>query len=133
MGSAGSYRKVTGVASGADGVDPALRLRLGERLSHLLPRTIEPDPARWSGYGLRPLDVLSGPHHPLVGAVPAELIARNLDHLLAEQDPAGLWRPRWSWAEVNADLWATAHTAWSGLLTVEAVATLLAWRESQSL
>ncbi|MEQ8369037.1 MAG: hypothetical protein RIC83_00020, partial [Alphaproteobacteria bacterium] len=118
---------------GGDGAEESLRLRLAGRLNHLLPRTIEPDPAKWSGYGLRPLDVLTTSDHPLAGAVPADLIARNLDHLLAEQDPAGLWRPRWSWAEVNADLWAMAHTAWSGLLTVEAVATLLAWRESQSL
>lgn len=84
------------------------------------------DPAKWTGYGPRPLWYAPAPDSP--GAKPlAKRVEDHLDIVVGEQTAEGSWDPFWTWGEPSAG-WDSARADWRGWLTVNTVVSLRAWR-----
>lgn len=87
---------------------------------------VEPDPAQWPKYGLRPLTVVQSPASPYYNELRAAVEA-NLDFLIGEQTVDGSWVPTWSWADDSPEAWLVAKREWQGILTLEALTRLQAF------
>jgi hypothetical protein len=108
---------------GALGLDDALKAALGARLPAWIDAAIERDPAKWSGYGLRPLDVVPTADSPWLPLV-AQAAERQLDHLIETQAPDGSWHPYWNWGDAFPEAWPTAKLKWQAVLTLANLSTL---------
>ena len=86
-------------------------------------RGVARDPAEWSGYALRPLQVAPRPGSPLA-AEWADEIQADLDYEIATQQEDGSWSPAWSWGELHPEAWEEAKLEWSGVLTIGKLLTL---------
>ena len=95
-------------------------------LARVINRSVERDPAAWSGYGLPPLKVISTPDSPFMPGFEL-LVEQNLDMLIESQAADGAWYPNWSWADSWPDAWAQAQVEWAGSLTVQNLRTLRAF------
>ena len=98
------------------GLPDAERQRLRARLLADLPQVVVTDPARWSGYGCRPLDVVTRPDSLFADEL-REAVAANLDYLVDEQLPDGSWEPTWNWGEAHWEAWPRARAEWTSYLT----------------
>lgn len=110
----------------APGLPPELRDELTGRLTSLLGRVVERDPAKWSGYCLRPLDVAASPDGIFAGAL-REDAERQLDWELERLGDDGTVRPPWDWGGLYPDVWPEAAREWSGWLTLDLLRKLYAY------
>ena len=101
----------------------ALPAAAQEKLARAVAATVERDPAKWRGYGLRPLGVVQSPVSPYYPAL-REAVAANLDYLIAEQGADGAWPPTWSWGPLYPETWPRARREWQGVLTLDALRRL---------
>lgn len=102
---------------------PALRAELDRALPPSISQAVERDPAKWGGYGLRPLLVApesGSPWQPLI----AEAIEANLDYLIDTQERDGSWAPNWSWGDFFPDAWPQAKLRWQAIITLTALRSL---------
>jgi hypothetical protein len=83
------------------------------------------DPAKWTGYGLQPIKVVTSPDSPYADML-SEAVQANLDFAVSKQTPEGCWMPEWSWGQDEKE-WAEAHTEWCGVLTLEKLRVLKAF------
>lgn len=92
------------------------------RIAALLPaqRHYKADPAE-AGYGLTPLRFAPSPKSPFRPLFDDELIARNLDHLAAEQEADGGWPLDFEPPS------QAAVSAWRGIVTLRALKVLKAY------
>jgi hypothetical protein len=104
-----------------------LRRRVQEKLRRAALATIEPDPQKWSGYGLPPLDVASSPASFLADNIDRRQIEANLDFVIEQQLPDGSWPVPWSWAFVDETAWAQAERDWKGQMIVNKLRVLQAF------
>ena len=106
---------------------PGLPAELEEALDGALPgwigQCVERDPAKWSGYGLRPLDVAPLAGSPWDGLLAADL-SNNLDFLIQGQSEDGSWQPHWSWGDSFPEAWPAARRQWQAQLTLRALRSL---------
>jgi len=72
------------------------------------------------------LEIATTPQSPIARAFP-ERVGPALGKLLEAQQPDGSWRPFWNWSDVDGAAWMNAEHAWSGILTRQAVETLIAY------
>ena len=86
-------------------------------LAQAIDRVVVRDPARWTGYCARPLDLVSSPDSPFAPGL-AEAIDANLDYLIEQQLEDGTWPLTWSWASDYPDAWAEAEREWKGIKVV---------------
>lgn len=100
---------------------PNLPRGLKAELERILPPSIshgvERDPAKWNGYGLRPLDVApwsDSPWRPLL----APEIETHLDFLVQTQAADGSWHPHWNWGPAFPEAWPVAKLKWQAVLTL---------------
>lgn len=100
-----------------------VRQALMDKLLPLTQTAVDRTPAEWDDYGLRPLQVVNHPASPFMPGL-EDAVAANLDYEIAEQTASGAWVPTWSWAEDFPEAWAQAQVEWSGVLTVDTLATL---------
>jgi hypothetical protein len=107
----------------APGIPASLAAALDARLPGWVARGVEMDPAKWQGYGLRPLDVAPLPGSPLAGVLGAALES-NLDFLIGQQQQDGSWAPSWGWGDFFPEAWPTARARWQAILTLAALRTL---------
>jgi hypothetical protein len=108
-------------------LSPALRRRLLDRLAPLAEASVGRTPEVWAAYGLEPLALAPRPDAAL-GAVLAEPLQTQLDHLIAAQADDGAWWPTWSWGTGSDDAaWAASRRAWAGVLTLDALRRLRAF------
>lgn len=98
-----------------------------DKLRRALPHSLELDPAKWGGYGLRPLQAIYYPGSPLAGVIDPEIIDANLDYEIETQENDGSWAPNWSWDFIDAGEWAKAEREWRGILTLRQLKTLRAY------
>ena len=106
---------------------PNLSRELKAELERVLPLSItqgvERDPAKWNGYGLRPLDVApwsDSPWRPLL----APEIEAQLDFLIQTQTADGSWHPHWNWGDSFPEAWPRAKLQWQAVLTLADLRTL---------
>jgi hypothetical protein len=97
--------------------------RLKPLLADLIPSAVDTDPETWSGYGLRPLQVIDRPDSPFMTGLEA-VVAANVEYAIASQHENGSWLPTWSWGDQFPDAWAIAQTEWAGALTLDMLLTL---------
>ncbi|MDT5025012.1 MAG: hypothetical protein QOE61_1438 [Micromonosporaceae bacterium] len=103
------------------------RQQLRSKLLEAVPAAIEKDPAAWATYSLQPLDVIRSPRSFLATAVDGAVVDANLDYWIDQQSADGSWPLSWTWAHVNEQAWRQAEQEWKGFVTVERLATLLAF------
>jgi len=107
-------------------LDSALKAALHERLPASISRAVEHDPAKWSGYGLRPLDVAptaDSPWRPLL----ATAVDSQLDYLIETQSSDGSWHPYWNWGDSFPEAWPAAKLNWQAVLTLLNLRTLASY------
>ena len=88
------------------------------QLLQTVPKLVATDPEQWSGYNMKPLDVVSTPDHFLATAVTSQAVQSNLDYLIAQQLPNGSWPLAWSWEQVDTAAWQQAEQDWKGHVAV---------------
>jgi Prenyltransferase and squalene oxidase repeat len=103
-----------------------IKTRISDKLSALVARAVERDPAKWGDYGLAPLAIAGAPESPFARLFEVEIPA-NLDFLIAQQTTDGSWRPNWSWAERHPEGWRAAEHDWRSVLTLANLRTLQAF------
>jgi len=108
-------------------LSPALRRRLLDRVAPLAEASVGRTPDAWAAYGLEPLALAPRPDAAL-GALLAEPLQAQLDHLIAAQADDGAWWPTWTWGRGSDDAsWSASRRAWAGVLTLEALRRLRAF------
>ena len=104
-----------------------------DKLRRALPYSVVTDPAKWGGYGLRPLEVVYFPGSPLAGVLDQAVIDANLDYLIDEREPNGSWAPNWTWDFIDPFAWDAAERDWRGVLTLRKLRTLRAYGRIEGL
>jgi hypothetical protein len=113
----------------ADGraLAPGQRAAVAAEVERALPAVMIQDPAKWDGYGIKPLDIAPTPHARFAPCVPRDLVEQQLDYWIETQQPDGAWPIPWSWAGVDAAAWAQAQRDWQGRQIVDRLAALAAY------
>lgn len=91
-----------------------VRELLKRKLAVLIPRIVACSPAEWSGYSLRPLQVVDSPVSPFMPEL-IEAVAANLDYEISSQDKDGAWTPTWTWGDAYPEDWKIARREWAGI------------------
>lgn len=91
---------------------------LRQKLAVIFPRTVACDPEQWSGYSLRPLQVVDGPESPFMSEL-KDAVATNLDYEISLQNRDGSWIPTWTWEGAYPDDWKIAQREWAGIITLD--------------
>jgi len=104
-------------------VPAALRNRTADRIRHTGPAIVTPDPAAWSGYAVKPL-MLAPRADSLLAPLFPDLLARNLDYEIAQQNQDGSWSPNWNWFGLFPEEWPAAEKEWKGVLTLQILLSL---------
>ena len=86
-------------------------------LTQAVDRVVVREPAKWTGYCARPLDLVSSPDSPFAAMLGAAIDA-NLDYLIEQQQNDGAWPLTWSWAADYPEAWAQAERDWKGVRVV---------------
>lgn len=107
----------------APGLDAELMNALNQRLPAWIDAAVEHDSTKWSGYGLRPLDVAptaDSTWRARLGSV----VDHQLDYLIETQAPDGSWHPYWNWGDSFPEAWPAAKLKWQAVLTLQNLRTL---------
>lgn len=96
------------------------------KINSVLALVVVQDPKQWSSYNVKPLTFAHSPQSPLYTG-PEELVAANLDYMIASQKSDGGWGLTWSWEERSPTAWKVAEKEWRGVVTLENLQTLAAF------
>lgn len=107
----------------APNLSPELRTELERSLSAAIEKNVERDSAKWTGYGLRPLDVAPMSDSPWRPPL-ATAINTHLDFLIKNQAADGSWHPHWNWGDSFPEAWPKAKLKWQAVLTLADLRTL---------
>lgn len=86
------------------------------KLNEMVQGSVTTDPAKWDGYCLLPLQVVSTPSSKFYHLF-EEVIPLNLAYLVQKQTDDGCWDPTWSWGQFEEE-WKVAKKEWQGWLTL---------------
>ncbi len=115
--------------------EPNLSPELKTELERVLPASIaqgvERNPMKWTGYGLRPLDVAPWSDSPWRSLLAAEIEA-HLDFLIRAQTADGSWAPHWNWGDSFPEAWPRAKLQWQAVLTLANLRILRSYGRLQS-
>jgi hypothetical protein len=91
---------------------------LAQMLGRFIPASVACNPEDWSGYSLRPLQVVDNPESPFMPEL-REAVGVNLNYEISSQNQDGSWTPTWTWGGAYPDDWLIAQREWSGIITLE--------------
>lgn len=112
----------------ADGLPEAEEKRIVNKLTELLPESLQTDPAKWlSEGGITPLIAVPRPDSVLSGVVDAELVQANLDVEIEAQLKDGSWPLGWDWSPIDQAAWNAAERDWKGFIIVNKLRTFRAY------
>ena len=97
------------------------------KLNRVLSLVVVQDTKQWNSYNLKPLTFVHSPRSPLYTGM-EEAAAANLDYIISAQKSDGGWGLTWSWEDRNPAAWKLAEKEWRGVVTLEALQTLEAFR-----
>ena len=100
-----------------------MRSQIQAKTRSLVKDSVVTDTAAWSGYGLRPLQVVERPDSPFMDSLSSAVMA-NLDYEISMQSEEGCWLPNWFWNDDYPEAWLQAKSDWTGVLTLEKLITL---------
>ena len=104
--------------------------RLKSRLREAVDAVVTRDPAKWASYCTPPLKIAPSPQS-LTADILAADVQVHLDYLVEHQSPVGNWEPNWSWFGSYPEAWDQAKLEWRGVLTMEALLSLRAYRRME--
>ncbi|HET8986368.1 MAG TPA: hypothetical protein VFN03_11470 [Trueperaceae bacterium] len=111
----------------APGVDASLAVELRRLLAPAALSAIRAA-GDGGGYGLTPLSVAPGPDSELAQPL-ADEVRAQLDELIHQQADDGAWWPVWSWGDPEPESpGGRSRVAWAGVLTLDALKSLQAFR-----
>lgn len=116
----------------ARALPPAEAETVWDKLAAAAGSIVERDPAKWAGYGARPLGLAPVPDTPVAEALGDELLGLNLDYLIDDQHGDGSWLPTWSWFGAYEEDWPQARAEWCSRLTLDALLALSAYGRLES-
>lgn len=102
----------------AETLPEEIREPLKRKLAVLIPGIVARNPEQWSGYSLRPLQVVDSPGSPFMAEF-KEAVAENLNYEIASQNKDGSWTPTWTWGEAYPEDWEKAQREWAGIITLD--------------
>lgn len=105
-------------------LNEGLRRDWRDRVRRDVAATVNPDPASWGGYGLRPWWVTQTPGDALLGDLQPGLADAMLDDAAARQEDDGGWPPFWDWGGRHGEAWPAARRAWKSVLTEQMLRVL---------
>ncbi len=111
----------------ADNVPPDQRQKVVDKVRRAARHVVASDPAQWTDYALRPLQVAPTPDSLLAADIDRAAIDANLDYEIERQSADGVWDLTWSWDFVDAAAWAQAEKDWKGHHAVNTLRTLSAY------
>ena len=129
----GSDLEYVAYLAGTPGLPQATRDLLTERVAAAVPQTVITDPAKWADYCLTPLRAAPRPTSMGAKAI-RNALDTHLDWTIDHQDGDGSWAPTWSWAPTSSgvgnypEIWPIAEQAWRGMLTLETLLSLRAFK-----
>ena len=94
-----------------------VREPLKRKLAILIHGIVACNPEQWSGYSLRPLQVVDGPGSLFMPEL-KEAVAANLNYEISSQNKDGSWTPTWTWGEAYPEDWKMARREWAGVITL---------------
>ena len=106
----------------------SVRIKILPKLEHSADRVVDRDPAKWSGYSIKPVSLARWPASSLASLLEAD-IQHNLDFEINAQGDDGAWRPNWSW---SGDAWQQAELEWKSHITVNMLRSLRAFGRIES-
>ena len=92
-------------------------------LTRLLDSCVVRDSSKWSGYGLRPLQVADSSDSVFFNKL-QKSVDENLDYEIDTQDNSGVWLPTWSWEGNFQSEWEKAKNEWIGIITFDKLTLL---------
>ena len=95
-----------------------IREPLKRKLAIIIPEIVACNPEQWSGYSLRPLQVVDGPGSLFMSEL-KEAVAANLNYEISSQNKDGSWTLTWTWEGAYPDDWKMAQREWSGIITLD--------------
>jgi hypothetical protein len=107
----------------APNLPPQLKQSLDAALPSVIAKNVTRDPAQWTGYGLRPLDVAPFADSPWRTQLAPEVEA-HLDFVIGHQNADGSWHPHWNWGRAFPEAWPAAKLKWQAVLTLANLRTL---------
>lgn len=107
----------------APDVSPELALALTRLIPGWIAKNLERDPSKWTGYGMRPLDIAPTSDSPWRASIDSDIEA-HLDYLIQSQMPDGSWHPHWDWGGTFPEAWPKAKLQWQAVLTLDHLRTL---------
>ena len=111
----------------ADNLPADMRQKVVAKLRRAAHHTVATDPAQWTEYTLRPLQVAPAPDSLLSADVDRAAVDANLDYEIERQSADGSWDLAWSWDFVDAAAWVQAEKDWKGYHAVNTLRTLSAY------
>ncbi len=105
------------------GLPPQLKRKLEQVLPSWIAQNLARLPEKWTGYGLRPLDVAPSSDAPWRSLIPREVEA-HLAFLIQTQMSDGSWHPHWNWGGAFPEAWEAGKLKWQAVLTLANLRTL---------
>ncbi|WP_335872850.1 hypothetical protein [Bacillus sp. 2205SS5-2] len=97
--------------------------KMEDKLLHMIKQCVITDEAKWTEYGLQPIDVVSSPESPYYELL-NETWEKNLQFRISQQDELGSWNPSWSWFGEFENIWPLAEKEWRSVLTFNMIRLL---------
>ena len=110
--------------SESSNLSDSFKQNLLTQLDRLLDSCVVRDPQKWSGYGLRPLQVADSPNSIFINKLQESEVENNLDYEIDTQNVSGVWLPTWTWRDKFPNEWEKAKNEWSGIITLEKLVIL---------
>lgn len=117
--------------SESSNLSDSFKQNLLTQLGRLLDSCVVRDPREWSGYGLRPLQVVDSPNSTFYNKL-RNSIEENLDYEIDTQDASGGWFPTWTWRDTFPKEWEKVKNEWAGIITLEKLIILKRFRRIES-
>lgn len=104
-------------------IDEEFSSQIEDVLKSAISQLINVNEAEWTNYVPTPLKFIEFDSENLFG-INRKFIDQNLDYLIDELEEYGKIQPTWQWDDY-LDEWEIARTEWMGILTLEALLSLL--------
>ena len=97
---------------------------LVSKLKPMIRAAVTTDTSKWGEHALAPLTVVSSKNSPLIDTIETNLIDKNLDFDIENQQEDGSWAVPWSWEAAYPEAWKQAEKDWKGHFIVHKLLSL---------
>ncbi len=98
--------------------DKNLKKKIIEKISPILKEKVVTDDSEWAGFNLNPTNIVFTNSSPFIEVIGVDLLKRNLEFDINNQQEDGSWPLNWSWEEIDPIGWKIAEREWKGHMTL---------------